>query len=266
MITVSYVTITMKRRNEVERSLDANFKNAGYPISELVHIDNGSGPEFLDWFTDRYAPSLQVRYAENAGIYRGYNTGMALARSSHIAYIDSDIIMPDGWLAAFVEAHQKIPNTGYVTCFSREERMPERTLADCMHRLKGHPHLVNGVKIVEATPHGSRLFSREFLMKVGYLRECFGLYGYGDVEYMHRIKKVAKDEGYINYVLPDLDLAIHLPDVDDSIVIDGMTYREFKTANQGRDKAEIISRARELGFPPYNPFARIERNLTDDES
>jgi len=262
MISVTYILLTWNRKKSVQETHAKNIERAGYPIHQFIHVDNGSEPEFLNWFNSEFKPDTQVLHKQNVGIYKGWNSGLALATGSHVVMVDCDMLLPTFWLRRFVDATRAIKRTGVVCLYHKDPHLPNMSREG---RMRGPPETINGVTIRQAAPAGIKFFSRQFLYKAGFWREDFGLYGLGDLEYTGRLQKTADRLGLYTYVLPDLEPALHIPDHDFVEKIDGITYAEFKKANRPPEKQELLKKCRDLGHPLYNPFARIEVDLNEKE-
>jgi GT2 family glycosyltransferase len=249
-LTVSLIILTVGRKAIVNESLHANLKSANYPITELIHVDNGSGPEFTDWFKKEFNPDIQIIHKTNQGVAKGYNRGMLLASSSHLVITGCDRIMPQGWLKAWVDALQAIPYTGAISCYSNVQNNYDE-------RYGGPVENINGINIRKAMVCAARICSKDFVFKTGFLREDFGLYGYEDCEFVDRCQRVANENGLINYILPDLGFSVHLPGDGNS------EYEKFKKNQLTENKARLAKKCFELGSPYYNCYARFEENLLE---
>ncbi len=248
---VSLVMLTWNRKPSVERSLSANLLSAGYPIREIVHVDNGSESGFADWFKRSFNPSVQILHAGNQGVARGYNRGLAIATSSHVVITGCDRIMPKDWLNTFVSYFEAIPQTGVVACYSGSH--PER--------IRGSVLKVNGVEIQRAIPVEARMHSKDFLFGTGFWREDF-LYGYEDSEWSDRAERYAASKGLLNYIVPGMPFAEHLSENDFTELVDGMTYREFKNKHHGDPKTKARwQECHRRGSPYYNPYLRTEPEI-----
>ncbi len=239
-ITVSLVMLTMNRMEAVEQSLTANLASAGYPVREIIHVDNGSDPGFAHWFKCVFNPAIQVLHATNLGVAKGYNRGMLLATSSHIVITGCDRLMPKQWLLEWVKAAQLISNTGAISCYTAGRG--------------GGTEILNGVAIRYGRPLEARMHSRNFLLGAGFFREDLDLYGYEDVEWSDRAERYARIHGLVNYTLPDLGLASHLK-------FEGTTrsYVEMKNVEHSVEwKRQLVRDCHRLGNPFYNPYSRIE--------
>ncbi len=255
MIKPSLVLLTYNRRNAVERSLTANLASAGYPLHEIIHVDNGSYQGYADWFAEAFKPAVQIRNRENLGVAKGYNRGMLLATGSHIVITGCDRIMPDKWLLKFVEAFEAIPNTGVISMYSDpiDDKDTENS------RMRSQQENKNGIEIRRAIPFEARMHSRDLLNKAGFFREDFGLYGYEDCEWAERVERVTFRHGLINYILPDLGLAHHLPDDEHFNITADQTYKQFKRAEACEEKMELVRRCNAQGSPYYNPYFEVQK-------
>lgn len=250
-ITVSLVILTWNRRASVEHTLVRNLLTAAYPIHEIIHVDNGSLPGFCDWFEQRFKPSVQIRHKTNRGVAVGYNRGMALANGSHVVITGMDRIMPDRWLAEWVQALQLIPQTGVISCYINKPGIGfDYPTAN-----------INGIPIKQCHPMHARIHSKEFLFQTGFWREDFGLYGYEDAEWADRANKVARENNLINYMLPELGRAELLTCEDFETKVNGEVYWDFKQKLHSDPRRRGLMRwCKENGSPYYNPFYRVEEN------
>lgn len=264
MMKASLVILTWNRRRSVETSLKANMRSAGYPIYEIIHCDNGSEPGFADWFKTEFDPSVQIRNAQNLGVAAGYNRGLAMATGSHVIITGCDRVMPHHWLKKFIEAFEKIPNTGVISCYTETEPHDSRIYTD-VHGIRSIPEDINGVTIQRARPVEARMHSKEFLFKAGFFREDFGIYGYEDAEWSDRANTTAFSQGMLNYYLPDLGFAKHLPDDDFGRTIDGVEYHPYKRSVFADPRLrKLFAACWKEGSPYYNPYARIEPNRLEE--
>lgn len=252
MIRPSLVILTWNRKPSVEKSLNANIASAGYPLHEIVHVDNGSEPGFCEWFKNTFKPSVQVIHDKNLGVAVGYNRGLLLATGTHQVITGCDRIMPKNWLKTWVECFQKIRHTGVISCYTGPH--PER--------MRAGPQHINGIWVQQALATEARMHSRKFLFDTGYWREDFGTYGYEDSEWANRAARVAKEQDLINYIVSGMGEAVQLRDDDFPHKIDGKSYRDFKNEIHAdpRRKA-LFNKCNQLGSPYYNPYSRTEPDL-----
>lgn len=274
-IRVSLVILTWNRWPIVREAVERNLASAGYPIHELIHVDQGSEPytlsdlmdgenddafgDFCDLFDHYFKPAVQVRHKQNVGVAAGYNRGFAMATGTHIAMTGCDRLMPDGWLKTWVDHIQAIPQTGVISCYSDHED-------GCLERRSRGPLTeINGMTIRPAAAMEARICSREFLYGAGFWREDFGLYGFEDAEWSDRADRYAAEKWLINYVIPSLPYARHAVDRGEfGQTIDGLSYQDWKNKTHADPRLRrLFSWCRDNGSPYYNPFARIEPDLLD---
>jgi glycosyltransferase involved in cell wall biosynthesis len=237
---VSLVMLTYNRAEFVERVMAHNMANAGATINELIWVDNGSTDCVSDVMR-QYDPDVCILNKANLGVSKGYNRGFAVATGDYIVITDSDMLMPDAWLATFLAYLIAIPHTGVACMFHHEIRDKPRPVEH-----------FNGFPYHPCLPWGRRIVSREMLIKqIGYLCEDFGLYGWEDIEWAHRALRVCRLTGRITYSIPE-KYAEHLG----THALDPADYRAFKT-REGDDprKREVLERCRAYSYPYVNPFA-----------
>jgi len=153
----SIILLTFNRKEITDKCVRQNIKKAGCKIEEIIWIDNGStdGVDLSD------IADISIRYKENTGVAKGYNTGFRLARGKSIIIPGTDMILPEGWLVKMTEF-------------------------DDYNKIKAET--------------GSMSYTKEALDKFGYYREDLGLYGRNEEEHNHRIGKMKeiKLEGAIH--------------------------------------------------------------------
>ncbi len=263
MTSVSLVILTWNRWPIVYPTLTANLASAGYPIFELIHVDNGSVDETSKLFAGAFSPQVQVLHSQNMGVATGYNRGFAMATGTHVALTGCDRLMPQGWLKAWVKAIECVSNTGVVSCYSDHDKDP-------MRRVKAvSTNYGSGVIIQPAPAMEARICSREFLLGAGFWREDFGLYGYEDAEWGDRAEVYAKKNGLINYIIPSLGLARHATERESHAAfgspIGGLSYQEWKNKiHSDPRRRRLFAACRSRGSPHYNPYARIEPDRLDE--
>ncbi len=260
VLNVSLILLTMNRKSVVFDSLAINLASAGKDLYELIHVDNGSSPDFLEEFRKRFKPSIQIAHQENLGVAKGYNRGMTLATGDLLAITGCDRIMPKNWLARFEQAFHEIPNTGVISVYSPPF---EKKFKD---RFRGEAFKPEGSSffIQRAIPFEARIHRREFWLRTGVFREDFGLYGMEDCEWAGRAERVAGEEGLLNYVIPGFT-ATHI-DHDDgwkNVVQESghLTYREWKDSLIASHSRELWTQCERSLYPYYNPYSRVERKM-----
>lgn len=248
---VSWIFLTHNRQKAAFTSLAHNLVEADYSIHELIHVDNGTDDNFFcENFVKTFKPEIQIRHYQNLGVSKGYNRGYLNASGTHVLITGMDRMLPAWWLKDISFYFKKIPNTGVISIYAPPVREGDNYSET---RYFGQPELeLNGLRIQPAIPFEARICSREFFNKVGFLREDFDTYGYEDNEWGMRAIRVAKEMGYINYVIPNLN-ASHLEQDKDFIMPDSQTHRAFKDSFLEKNRLHYEEIERQ-GFPYYNPY------------
>jgi glycosyltransferase involved in cell wall biosynthesis len=110
---ISLIIPAYNEEKYIGQCLEAALKNSCKYLSEIIVVDNAS--------TDRTReialsyPGVQVVYEEKKGLTKARQCGYNHARSSILAYIDADTIMPERWLERI--AHE-FENNKKVGCIS----------------------------------------------------------------------------------------------------------------------------------------------------
>ncbi|MFO0947781.1 MAG: glycosyltransferase [Planctomycetota bacterium] len=91
---VSYIVITMNRRDEIGACLD-NLVAQDYPRQEWIVVDNGSSDGTGELVRQRYPRMKLVALAENQGVSGGRNRGAEVATGDILVFIDDDALFVD---------------------------------------------------------------------------------------------------------------------------------------------------------------------------
>jgi GT2 family glycosyltransferase len=122
------VSIIMKVWNAprmVRFCLKALLKNTGSPF-ELIIIDNGSDPPTKAVLSQVCEDDHRVRVitnAENQGPGRASRQGFAAARYDTVCLMDSDVLVPEGWLERLLADFQRNPDVKIMAPMYHEETL-----------------------------------------------------------------------------------------------------------------------------------------------
>ncbi len=180
MIAISVVIATKDRAAGLARTLDALEAQVGAPPYELCVTDNGS--------TDGTAALLAERASLARVPYRnGYeerpnrggarNRGIARATGALVVFVDDDVLVPEGFLAAHARAH--------ADGVSRVVPGPILNIAEASARPV--PTAVNASNAFFCTCNVSVPLAA--LRAVGAFDEAFDLYGWEDTELGVRLRE-----------------------------------------------------------------------------
>lgn len=86
---------------------------------ELIIVDNASHDGSLA--AAELVPGVRViRNSENRGFAAGQNQGIAVSRGDYILALNYDVMLPDGFLSAFVDGLERHPEAGWACCKLRQ--------------------------------------------------------------------------------------------------------------------------------------------------
>ena len=89
---ISVIVPVYNRRELISRALDSVVRQLAQP-TEIIVIDDGSTDGTAE-LINRHYPQVKLRQQPNLGVSAARNHGIRLARSSWIAFLDSD----DEWI------------------------------------------------------------------------------------------------------------------------------------------------------------------------
>lgn len=247
----SLVVLTFNRGKTVLESMRHNLSNAGYPLDEIIWVDNGSTDDVVAGMQS-FIPAVSILNERNLGVAKGYNRGTVLATGTHIVINGCDRKMPDGWLATYEKYFRKIQNTGVISCYSQ----PMNKVSERDRSSNGQSEIIEGLEIHRAMPMGAKCFPRELLRSVGHLREDFGLYGWEDVEWGYRFERVCREKSLITYTIPGF-MAEHMGSegIKEYNGIDDFDYHAFKQKEAtDPEKQKLMSKCAAEGYAYYSPY------------
>ena len=111
---MGFVSIIMKVWNAQEHvrlCLKTLLQHTDDPF-ELIVVDNGSQPEVVNYLRMVASGDSRIRLVENPtnlGPGHANRQGVAIAKSRTICLIDSDVLVPHGWLARLAAEFEKHP-------------------------------------------------------------------------------------------------------------------------------------------------------------
>jgi glycosyltransferase involved in cell wall biosynthesis len=179
-VRLSVVIATKDRADFLARALDSLDSQSDAPPFETIVVDNGS--------TDATAQTVEKRRAAGVSYDIAYlfvpepnrgkarNAGIAVARGDIVVFIDDDVLLPNGFLAAHAAAHDGAPccaNGPILNVPSYEERPT--------------PTAWNYSGAFLCTCNAS--VSRDALTRVSGFDERFNLYGWEDTDLGLRLRR-----------------------------------------------------------------------------
>lgn len=246
---VSWALLTYNRFSIVEHSLFHNYTSRGYPIDELIWVDNGSNDRMGHALPLR--PKVGVLNETNQGVARGYNQAMAMCRGEWIVITGCDRLLPNRWLETMMGLADTAGNSvGIVSCYTKPlSQVPERVRGKSIGNFEKYA-------VVPCMPMEARIFRRSLLKDVGYFNEGFGLYGHEDRAWAYTAERVCKENGLLSVTL-DGWTADHLGN-EGITPFNGKEDQEYHAMKQREandpQKQELMRSLEKQGWPAYHPF------------
>mgnify|MGYP003471877601 FL=1 len=191
------VSIVIPAHNQFEycqQCIESIRAHTDYPY-KLILVDNGSTDGVAQYF-DLVPGATVVHSKTNIGFPAGVNLGLAHA-TGHVLLLNSDTIVPVGWIARLVAALESAPRIGIVGPMSNHvsgpQLIPDLQLASVDQ--------INDIADQRWEKYGGRLLEVErvvgFCMlvrdtafaAVGNLDESFGIGNFEDDDYCLRVRK-----------------------------------------------------------------------------
>jgi len=207
---VSIVLLTYNRLEYVRQSVENNLAKAGYPIFEVIWVDNNSTDGTIGYMQG-LGLDKEILNNENTGVARGYNAGYKIAKGDIIVKPGTDMVLPQDWLKKLVEGLETGRRAGVVGIVWNDTNIPERKLGE-----------VEG-NLIKAKVVGIQAIKKEVFEVAGYLPENHGLYGWDDVEWDINVRKY-----FYTYYLTDV-MAEHLTYLDNT---EYKEYSDFKDSGE----------------------------------
>lgn len=126
---VSIIVITLNTPRMTAACLRSVVKNSSVPY-ELIVINN-SRARPIHRRLRRFPQARVIQNEENAGFSRAANQGMLAARGEYLCLLNSDTLVPPGWLERLIEAARE-PGAGAVGPASNELKKRERRPEGCL--------------------------------------------------------------------------------------------------------------------------------------
>jgi glycosyltransferase involved in cell wall biosynthesis len=160
------------------------------PISgyEIVLVDDGSTDATVDWVQQQAAllPHVRLICQDHGGPAEGRNRGVEAARGEVIVFIDSDLVVTDGFLQAHAEALSRAwQHRGDRLCFTYGAVI---NTADFDNPTGERHKLRDWSGAYFAT--GNVAIYRQLLEQAGLFDTAFRLYGWEDLELGERLRQL----------------------------------------------------------------------------
>ena len=114
---VSVVVVTWNNLALTQQTVSSLLMYTLYPNWELILVDNASEddtPDYLRRTAAQYGERVKIILnPENTGFAHANNQGVAAASGAYVVFLNNDVVVSDGWLAALLR-HARRPGVGAV--------------------------------------------------------------------------------------------------------------------------------------------------------
>lgn len=158
---------------------------AGY---EVVLVDDGSTDATVSWLAEngQHVPHVRLIQQEHGGPAAGRNRGVEAARGDVIVFIDSDLVVTPGFLAAHALALEKAwRRQGNRLCFTYGAVINTANFDDPT----SEPHKLRDLSWAYFAT-GNVAVDRALLERAGLFDTGFRLYGWEDLELGERLRRL----------------------------------------------------------------------------
>ena len=190
---LSVIIASKNRAAQLDAALDSLRLQGTTPPTELIVVDNGSVDDTRQ-IVDKHGAQYLFEPVANRG--RARNRGIAAATGTHVIFVDDDVIVPAGFIAAHARAHAE-------AVFPRAVTGPIINVPSAGDRPS--PAASNYSAAFFCTCNAS--VGKSTLAAVGGFDEQFDLYGWEDTELGIRLRNfdvahVFAWEAYLWHIKP----------------------------------------------------------------
>lgn len=101
--------------------------NQSLPAEEIILVDNASSDGSYEYIRDTYPQIKLIRLDENRGFATAVNQGIARARTTYVALLNTDTIVHKDWIRNLVMAFEKKPpDTGAISPLLMSMQDPDK--------------------------------------------------------------------------------------------------------------------------------------------
>lgn len=121
---IAIVILNWNGRDMMRRFLPSVVAHSGHE-AEVIVADNGSTDGSCEMLCEEFPAVRLIRLAENYGFAEGYNRALAGLEAEYYLLLNSDVEVPEGWLAPMLEYMDAHPDTAACAPILRSQREPE---------------------------------------------------------------------------------------------------------------------------------------------
>lgn len=188
-----------------------SIRRMQYPNIRLLLVDNGSTDGTADHIRTHYPDVEVIISAENVGIARGYNLGMAYALErgcDYVLVLNNDTTVDPNLVEELVKAGEAQPRAGILmpkivyydyparlwSTGARRRRFPPAIVFIGLNRLDRPAYAEP--REIDYAPSCALLIRRELMEKIGPFDSSFFFY-YDDYDYCHRARQASYTIHYV---------------------------------------------------------------------
>jgi GT2 family glycosyltransferase len=126
MAFVSIIVKVWNALDHVRLCLGTLREHTGYSC-EIIVVDNGSRPEVVAYLRKLAPADARIRLIENPanlGPGQANRQGAAVARGDLLCLLDSDVLVPHGWLDGLVTAMERQPEVKLLVPLQQHQALP----------------------------------------------------------------------------------------------------------------------------------------------
>lgn len=195
-MTISVVIATRDRAPFLDRALASLAVQRGAPAFDVVVADNGSADDTAG-VVSRHSSEfpLQRVYVPQPNRAAARNHGVTASRGEVVAFVDDDVVLPEGFLAAHAREHEtprRVVVAGPIVNVASYDERPK-------------PGLAHASRAFLCTCNASLL--RTTFDAVGGFDETFDLYGWEDTDLgirlrRHGVRRVFAWDAFLYHIKP----------------------------------------------------------------
>jgi len=211
--SVHILYLTFNRFYYTKKTLPALLESSDSDSYQIRIVDNGSTDGTVEYLLKLKHPRIEkvIYNNKNQGLVKTTKKFWKESNAEFIGKIDNDILVPPGWIAKLVEAHQKIPELGVAgLCHFHEKDFNKNVVKQKIEN-------INGIYIRRQPWIGGNYIMKRntVLQHRGYKqsRKIFQkriLYGFN--KFQEKLSQKGYIHGYITNTQKELLLWEHLDD------------------------------------------------------
>ena len=206
----SIIILTYNSLEHTKKCVKSIRKHTPEP-HEIIFVDNGSTDSTVKWLQSHLIVNKNfhlIENKENVGLAKGRNQGINMSQGEFIVFVESDVVVTEGWLHTMLQVLNHSSDVGIVGPMTNNSASIQRITDDSYKSLN---YLDKYAKIFKQQFHYRRipcrsiagfcmLFKRTLVEKIGLFDERFNTGQFEDEDFCLR----AALDGYCNCIAGDV--------------------------------------------------------------